>query len=750
MKKWIAKLMILTLLFALAGCEEDDLNVPSEGSVKGTVTNISGDAITSVNVTISFTDGNTTTTTNELGNYSFKGLPSKGDANITLVKEGYLTVYATVQLADTEVTRDFTLSENISLPPSTSSVNGVIKDISGNPLSGVNVRSGLVQTVTNNVGEYSLSVETGEKVSITADLENYAQASRNVEVIEDVVSNLDMTMVVVDKIEVFDVRAGATIYTKGATVALAGSSIVNNDGSTFIGEVIAKVSFNQVTSLSGQKVFPGDYIGLQTDGQESGLISYGFIDVTLEDANGSKLRLADGFTATLTYPMDTNIAATPDTIPLWYYDTEKGIWIEDGFASYDVNTNSYTGAVSHFTTWNLDAKVARGVLNGCVEDVNGNRVSQAQILLSTPGSYNTFNNNNANGEFGFYNAPAGQTLSLRATTGALSSTELILTLEAGETKTLSNCLVLDQGIIERHSITGRMLLGDGTPLTNQYLNITSNGLYLGGVQVDANGNLSDGDFNRPDNNIITISDNLYINGNSVYFEKSFTLNPNNEITNLGIIEIKTTTVSGCVQRVDGSRLFDLIDLKLNSPFGNEFANIDSNGNFNFIIAQDFAEHKAYVFTDPNYVHTLSLSINANKNVIDFGMNCLILENALSLNQPVQVSITTSSNKSILVKYKETADYEYPNSYGETILQNAGISASFNLTKNGVYYIYQNGEQNTYQEFDGTISVSVDGQTNTITIPQGVNTYENWVGQAIEVYQGQIKIIELNKPTEQPS
>jgi len=51
--------------------------------------------------------------------------------------------------------------------------------------------------------------------------------------------------------------------------------------------------------------------------------------------------------------------------------------------------------------------------------------------------------------------------------------------------------------------------------------------------------------------------------------------------------------------------------------------------------------------------------------------------------------------------------------------------------------------------DGTISFTLDGVTHTLTLPSDAVISEGWAAYAIEVYQGEIKIIEIDQETERP-
>jgi hypothetical protein len=107
--------------------------------------------------------------------------------------------------------------------------------------------------------------------------------------------------------------------------------------------------------------FSGDFRGVRGDNSLTEMISYGVLRVELHGANGEKLNLAAGKTATLSYPVPGNMAATaPPEMPLWWFDEAKGMWKEEGKAT--MQGNSYVGTVSHFSEWNCDVPALTATL----------------------------------------------------------------------------------------------------------------------------------------------------------------------------------------------------------------------------------------------------------------------------------------------------------------------------------------------------------------------------------------------------
>jgi len=648
----------------------------------------------------------------------------------------------------------------------TTAVIGVVSNPAGSPLSGVTISSGSYQTTTDDKGNYILLLEADENTSVTAHMRNHTQNSRVVSVRSLQVSTLNFILAPVDALQRFDATVATTITTKGASVDLPANGFINEDGSSYTGEVTARVSYNRVTTPLGEALFPGDFIGLEDNGSTTGILSYGFIEVTLEDAQGNPLNLATGASASLTYPADANINTHPATIPLWYYDTARGIWVEDGFATYDALTNSYSGSVTHFTTWNLDAKFDGASVKGCVEDASGIRLTVADLYISTAGWNKHVRNVDENGAFNFINAPSNKTMSIVAKISDKSSDVETFTLTPGQSMQFKDCLVLDVNSSNLFSqIKGKILLSDGSAYANKYVNIyNANNSYISNFRTDENGSFISREFLRESDPTLTLSFSLYLGNNYSTIKKSFPVSTTQKLSDLGDIVLTLTHVNGCFQREDGNTSF--IDssnqFSVDIPYASYNYTFDQNGLFDFYIEQDFSEHTIYSYIRDGYLgapsriaryqndYTLlgSTTFSADTSTIDLSSSCIVVSAPVDINKTVSVSMTSMRADAYLeIVYQDSANYEYPDKYGEDIFDGEeGLlrSTTFHADKNGIYYIFHSSTDYNNEDYDGTISVTIDGVTQTITIPENAIAYDGWIGFAIEVFQGEIKVIELNK------
>jgi len=684
----------------------------------------------------------------------------------------------------------------------TATVTGKVTNMAGEAIDGATVSNGSYTATTDSDGKYSLTVAVTDAgdASVSAKKANFAQNTKIVTVATNGTATQDMKLANVGVVKAFDAAAGATVETKGAKVDLPAGSYKTEDGVAYTGKVTAKVTYNRVTTPNGMEAFPGRFLGEDANGDTKTLQSYGFIDVTLETADGKKLNL-NGAEAAMTYPLDPSFEGTPPaTIPLWYFDTAKGIWVEDGKATYNAATGVYEGPVEHFTTWNLDAKSDQTTIEGCVQDANGTRVPIADIYITAPGWSKSVSNNDANGEFKFINAPSGITVSLVAVHDGLASNEFNLTLVAGQINTTDDgngteCLVLDQNASAMFvEVKGVVVDGDNNPVEDTMVSLevvkSDDGgtSYIGGQSTDANGSFS---FSYMRSSIESVGLSVYYNNLSFEFDSDVT--PTQTLVDVGTLVVATTTVTGCVTLESGSSTTGGVttladgtttvddgttvgddnrtafgthcrEFFSNAPYGESgggharkispaystsgycYNTFDADGAFTVTLKKDFEQHDLYAHTfDSNgskYKLTGSKSITANAKTIDLGTDadeCIQLQKIVDVNQSATVTITsTNSDVGLSVYYTATTSQSTIVSTEPKVK-----TATFNLDRNGKYVINQVVDWSSGTTFNGTMTLVTGGDTYTITIPATATANDMWMAFTVEVYNGSVKVTEVN-------
>ncbi|MEZ4888265.1 MAG: hypothetical protein R3E32_26280 [Chitinophagales bacterium] len=208
---------------------------------------------------------------------------------------------------------------------------------------------------------------------------------------------------------------GSVSHSSSASLQLPANSVRYENGGEYTGEVHVAMSWIDPTASDLPARMVGDLSGIDIQGTEVYLGTYGMLNVELLADNGNELQLKDGSHATLSFPVPTEIRSqAPSTIPLWSYDEDKGIWIEEGRAT--LQGGFYVGDVAHFSSWNCDYKGERIKLSGKVISRNnaGSEivVPFLQVYVTVEGILTRGGFLSSDGEFEFYNFPANEVFTI--------------------------------------------------------------------------------------------------------------------------------------------------------------------------------------------------------------------------------------------------------------------------------------------------------------------------------------------------
>lgn len=284
---------------------------------------------------------------------------------------------------------DYVYTDSISK----SHVYGYVTDGDGNALANVVVTTGKDTALTSEDGTYSFERCRAVNGRCVVKFENYEYFSvirtANIEEGEARVDAILMPQDIkegVTDITRFKNSQGATIKVGKMTVSIPANSLVyESDGSAFNGSVYASTYYLNPNSENFVKEMPGgDMSGVTENGKNVILLSYGMVEVTLKDSADRKLQLKDGAESTMSFPSPEGIAAH-DQIPLWYFDEEKGTWIEEGVATK--NGDVYTGNVKHFSWHNCDLPNLRADVCGRVTTKSGKPVAGVLVTISQTSAY---------------------------------------------------------------------------------------------------------------------------------------------------------------------------------------------------------------------------------------------------------------------------------------------------------------------------------------------------------------------------
>lgn len=251
---------------------------------------------------------------------------------------------------------------------------------------------------------------------------------------------------------------GGTVSVAGstATVTLPADGFVLNGTTTAASGNISvqAAAYHPGTALDS---VPGNFM-TTVSGQDQSLEMFGAIDVQLLDSLGNRLNLAVGKTATIRIPLSSAAASFASSISLYYFDSVTGRWVQDGTATLAGTSPDqyYEGQVTHFSSWSAAAPLSTVVVNGCVQDTGGARVSGASITADgITYTSRTYATTDSAGNFAI-NVKQNGTAAISAST-FIGQSNTVSSANSGSAVTLSSCLVLSSSA----AATVRLTWGQG-------------------------------------------------------------------------------------------------------------------------------------------------------------------------------------------------------------------------------------------------------------------------------------------------
>ena len=351
----------------------------------------------------------------------------------------------------------------------TANVIGFVVDENGDPMPEATVKLNNQTFTTDAYGHFFINDATlnakGTLVQIQKD--GYFKGSRRFFPKEESTARIKIQMLKKDFNAEFSTADGGTItFGDSASVEFFPNSIRKENGDTYTGTVHVATQWLDPSSLATLDQMPGNLQGLNTQVEEVALATYGMIAVELEGDNGEHLNIKDGNTAKIIVSIPADLQANaPATIPLWSYNEEHGIWVQESNAT--LQDGRYVGEVSHFSFWNCDVYLPTAFLELTLVDDNGNPVTNVLVKLTlslassfVSGSGYTDQNGNVSGLI-----PANEELLLEVldVCGQVLYTQNVGPFAADTD--LGNITVASS-MVNSTTVTGNLIDCDGNPITN--------------------------------------------------------------------------------------------------------------------------------------------------------------------------------------------------------------------------------------------------------------------------------------------
>ena len=273
------------------------------------------------------------------------------------------------------------------------SIQGRVLDETGSPVANITVKSFDASTVTSIDGEFRFDNVNLEKTDayVYAEAAGYYNTGKTFNPQTSNIGFTEIQLIRKDKIKSVPATSpGLITFEANNTIQLPENGVINKTQKTaYSGEISIFASYLSPSALKNSSIRPGGNYGYDRSGKKKTLRPYGMLAIELEGTGGEQLQLANGKTAVIKIAIPASMAsAAPATIPLWYFDEEKGIWKEEGTATKQGDV--YVGVVNHFSFWSADLPEEMVNLSLQLKNVESLPFSFCTIRISETGNDSSY------------------------------------------------------------------------------------------------------------------------------------------------------------------------------------------------------------------------------------------------------------------------------------------------------------------------------------------------------------------------
>lgn len=258
---------------------------------------------------------------------------------------------------------------------------GQVLDRSGNPVSGATVSAGSSTVQTNIKGFFILKdAPVKEKFAhLKVTKAGFVDASR-VLFPTSGDNRVNIMMIPATTTSTISTGTASSVSLPDGTLVKFDGNFKDSNGNPYSGNVNVAVFNLKTSDTYFNETMPGSLLASNSEGEAQMLESFGMMHVQLTGTAGQDLQISNN--AQITYPIDpSQISTAPATIPLWSFNEEMGIWIEEGKANKI--GNKYVGNVSHFSWWNCDVPNDFAHLSITLTDSSNQPLTGLKVGLKT-------------------------------------------------------------------------------------------------------------------------------------------------------------------------------------------------------------------------------------------------------------------------------------------------------------------------------------------------------------------------------
>ena len=362
----------------------------------------------------------------------------------------------------------------------TGSIFGTVTNEANEPIEDAVVILGDQQYVTDQNGYFIIEEKelNANGTFLTVEKEGYFSGSRRFYPRNNSTNYVYVQLLDIKFAGWFDAEEGGRVIgVEGLEIVFPENAIQSANGELYTGEVAVAARFLDPTSTNISNIMPGDLIGVNTNSEEVGLVSYGMMTVELLGSQREKLNIASGKEATLIFPVpESLLEQAPESIPLWSFEEEQyGIWVEEGRA--ELQDGKYIGNVNHFSLWNCDFPYPIIKVRAQFLSSSGIPLSNSELLLQENILYSKKIGYTDNQGFFYGFIPMAASVSLSVTESTIRCEFSDFTFGPFSSSTDLGTIELEQlGEFREYIISGSVLDCDNVRLSKSIILIEYNGI----------------------------------------------------------------------------------------------------------------------------------------------------------------------------------------------------------------------------------------------------------------------------------
>ena len=250
------------------------------------------------------------------------------------------------------------------------SISGQVVNIADLPVNGAWVSLGQNSIQTDDNGFFNFdNVEVNSlRTTLTVSKLGYFESGRAIIPSKESTSHLRIQILEKTEVANFNGSTGGQVdLPNGVILNIPDNAVIDQNGVGYSDEVLISAYSLNPEILEGLQKMPTDLKGINSDGNERLLESFGMFTFDWSDINQMKLSIVSGKKVEVRFPVANGLLANaPNTIALWYFDGEN--WKEEGTATLE--NGMYVAQIEKSGFWNCSRPHEFVSVKGVLKNLN--------------------------------------------------------------------------------------------------------------------------------------------------------------------------------------------------------------------------------------------------------------------------------------------------------------------------------------------------------------------------------------------